>query len=285
MKQEEALVILLSRLTFDKITKIRIFHLIKNGIDWYMFLNICVKRKLICLAYKNLRDLELIQLLPMVIINNMQYHYECNRKQNQNFILAAESVISYFESNNILAVPINGIRLLKTIYNKEPGIRILSDIDFIASVKNQIQIHEYMQRSGYDIYLFNKQDTLFFENSNIKSSFYIKFEENNPYGKLRIDFDFNYSDSWIKLIKASTEPIYEFLYLCTNYYNESYNKMIPSGITTYNYVKLIDIHEYYHRYLASAEMSEIYVHASELNVQKEVSFTIKCLKGIYTDFI
>ena len=63
MKTEEALALLLARLSFDKLTKTRIFHLIKNHVDWYEILNICVKKKLICLVYKKLEDLNLIQFV------------------------------------------------------------------------------------------------------------------------------------------------------------------------------------------------------------------------------
>ena len=45
MTPEDALVLLLGRLTFDNLTKVRIFHIVKNGVDWYKFLNICVKTK------------------------------------------------------------------------------------------------------------------------------------------------------------------------------------------------------------------------------------------------
>lgn len=283
MKQEEALVILLSRLTFDKLTKIRIFHLIKNSIDWYMFLNICVKRKLICLVYKNLKDLDIIQLLPMVIINNMQYHYERNQEQNQKFVLAATPVISYFKANAILATPVKGIRFIDTIYRKAPGVRILNDIDFVASTKNQSQIHDYMHNSGYDTYLVNDQDVLCSTNSRIRSYFYIKFEEENPYGRLRIDFDYSYSDKWIKLIQSSKQPIYEFLYLCTVYYNEIYKKIDSNNIASYSYVKLIDIREFCCEYLSTYSIEDIYIHAHELNVKEQVLFTITCLKKFYTD--
>lgn len=282
MKPEEALVLLLGRLTFDKLTKTRIFHLVKNGIDWYEFLNICVKKKLICMVYKNLKDLKLIQLLPTIIINNMQYHYEQNQKQNQRFLQASTSVISYFKNNNILGIPVKGLRFLNTIYNKEPGIRILSDIDFIVSVKNQAQIHNYMKDSGYDIYLVNNQDFYCSTRSNVKSYFYINFEETNFYGSLRIDFNFSYSDNWIELIQSG-QPIYEFLYLCTSYYEDSYNKADSNNIVSYNYVKLIDIHEYCCKYLSSCSIDDVFVYADELSVCKQVLFTLTCLNNLYTD--
>lgn len=281
MKQEEALVLLLGRLSFDQLTKVRIFHLIKNGIDWYEFLNICIKKKLICLVYKNLVDLGLIQLLPMIIINNMQYHYEQNQEQNQKLLQASAPVISYFENNNILAIPVKGLRFLNTIYRKEPGVRILSDVDYIASASDRSIIHDFMKKSGYDVYLINNQDAFCSTDSSIQSFYYIKFEGENFYGKLRVDFDFKYPDDWIKLIQSSEQPVYEFLYLCNTYYYETYNKIELSNIGSYNYLKLIDIHEYCSEYLSAYSIGEILTYADEMNVREQALFTITCLNNLY----
>ena len=139
-------------------------------------------------------------------------------------------------------------------------------------------------KSGYNTYLINDRDVLFSTNSNIKSYFYIKFEGENFYGKLRIDIDFGYPDSWLQLIKTSAQPIYEFLYLCTSYYNESYNEIASHSVTSYNYAKLVDIYEYCRKHLTSYSIDQIYIHATDLNVHNEVLFTIKCLETIYADF-
>jgi len=283
MTPEDALVLLLGRLTFDNLTKVRIFNIVKNGVDWYKFLNICVKRKLICMVYKSLTDLEIIQLLPMIIINNMQYHYEQNQEQNRKFLKVSAPIISYFNNNDILAVPVKGIRFLNTIYSKELGVRILSDIDFIASSKNQSDIHCFMKQSGYNTYLVNNKDVFCSTNTNVKSYFYIKFDEKNSYGKLRIDFDFGYPDDLIQKVQSSEQPVYEFLYLCNSYYEETYNIINSKNIATYNYVKLIDIHEYYSKYLSAYAIKEIFHYADKINSRKQLMFILDCLEALYTD--
>lgn len=283
MKQEEALVLLLSRLDFDEATKVRIFHLIKNGVDWYEFLNICVKKKLICMVYSSLIHLQLIQLLPMIIINNMQYHYEQNLEQNQKFLQVATDIMSHFKKQKILIIPVKGLRFLKTIYNKEPAVRILNDIDFITSANNQLNIHEFMKNSGYHTYLINDRDAFCSTNSNIKSCFYIKFEESNPYGKLRIDFDFSCPDKWIEQIQRLNQPIYEFLYLCNSYYTEAYTNIKLNDIATYSYVKLVDIHEYYHQYLSSYSNINILDYADQMKIREQTLFTLTCINNIYKD--
>lgn len=284
MKTEEALALLLARLSFDKLTKTRIFHLIKNHVDWYEFLNICVKKKLICLVYKKLEDLNLIQLLPMMIINNMQYHYEQNQKQNERFMQASDPIISFFRQNNILSTPVKGLRFLNTLYSEEPGVRILNDIDFIASAKDQEKIHNYMINSEFKPYLVNNQDILCCDDEKIRSYFYINFNETSSFGKLRIDFDFSFTDKWIKLIQLGECPIYEFLYLCQTYYTESAAKTKIDDISTYDYIKLVDLREYHCRYLSLFSPEDILVYANKLGVQKALLFTGACLSNIYTDF-
>lgn len=284
MESEEVLLLLLGRLSFDNLTKTRIFHLLKKGIDWYEFLNICVRKKLICLAYKNLTELNLIQLLPMIVIDNMQYHYEQNLEQNKKFLQVSAPIISFLKSNSYLAEPVKGLKLLTSIYNKVPGVRILNDIDFIVSSIHQNDIHEFMIKSGFKPYLVNDQDVLCVGNKKVKSYFYINFEGKNPYGKLRVDFDFSYSDKWIKAIQLKKQHVYEFLYLCNEYYKVMADKIQPKNISTYDYSKLIDIHEYYIRYLKTLPKEDILTYANEMNVRKPALFTVACLKKIYTDF-
>lgn len=284
MKQEEALAILLGRLSFDNLTKVRIFHLVKNGIDWYEFLNICVKKKLICMAYKNLLELGLIQLLPMVVVSNMQYHYEQNKKQNQKYIAASLPIIRHIKSNNILATPVKGLHFLNTIYKKDFGVRILNDIDFIVSTSDQLKINDFMKKLGYNIYLINDSDAFCSTRFNNKSYFYIKLEETATYERLRMDFNYDYSDDWIRLMQSSEAHIYHFLYLCNSYYEEVFNKSEYNNITTYNYIKLIDIHEYFIKYLTMYSKEKIYSYADTLNIKKQVDFTIICLNRLYTNF-
>ncbi len=284
MKQEDLLTFLLGRLHFDKLTKVRIYHLIKNDIDWYEFLNICVRRKLICLAYKNLLNLNLIQLLPTIIVNNMQYHYKNNLEQNIAFIQAVDPVNFYFKQNDILAVPVKGLQFLHTIYKEDPGIRILSDIDFLASHTKKNDIHSFMQESGYQLYLINDSDAFYsVEDSNIQSCFYIKFENNNCYSRLRIDFDFNYPDFWIEKIRSFDNPIYTFMYLCKTYYINTYGKTEPYTLPQYNYEKLIDIHEYYIKFLSLMGIDTILDVANNLHIREEVLHTMSGLKDLYTD--
>lgn len=283
MKSEEALALLLGRLFFDDLTKVRIYHLIKNGLDWYEFLNICIRKKLICMVYKSLSDLGLIQLLPMIVINNMQYHYDRNQKQNEIFLEASEALIACFKQKNILAVPIKGLRFLTTIYSKSPAVRILNDIDFIASASNQYQINDLMLNSGYKPYLINDRDALCYSDSNRISSFYIKFEPSDPYGKLRIDFDYGCSDKWISDIVEEKSPIYEFLYLCCLYYEKMHNTSQIDDISSYNYIKLIDLHEYYYAYLLSFSSENILAYADAMNIHQQTVFTLNCLKRIYPD--
>lgn len=283
LKKEEALVLLLGRLHFDTFTKTRIFHIIKNGVDWYEFLNISVKTKTICLVYKSLIHLGLIQLLPAIVKNNMQYHYEQNCNQNTYFFQAITSISAFFEQNNILSTCVKGMRFLNTIYSKDPGVRILSDIDFLALDKDKISVHTYMQQLGFYTYLINDNDVFCEDNNPVKSYFYIKYEDEKIFDKLRIDFDFTYSHEFINAIKTSDNPLYEFMYLCENYYTCMKKKSMPSSIQQYDYMKLVDLHEYYIKYLSHIDIRELNNLATQLNFNAALQYTFQCLEKLYTD--
>lgn len=283
MRAEEALAVLLGRVNFDEFTKIRIYHIIKNGIDWYNFLNVCIRNKTVCLTYKSLQLLDLLPLLPTIIKNNMEYHYKYNCKQNNYFLKASEPIISYFEKNGIMATPVKGLRFLKTIYSGDPGVRILSDIDFIASNGDKSDIHTFMIQSGFKTYLINNTDSLCSINSSVKSYFFIKIENNEFQDKLRFDFDFSYTNDLINHIRESKNPLYEFLYLCQNYFLDMHLKSNPPSGEKYNYMKLIDLHEYYVKYLTNISINEINEISSRLHLNEEFEYTIKCLRKLYTD--
>lgn len=283
MTKEETFAVLLGRTHFDQFTKTRIYHILKSGIDWYSFLNICIINKTLCLVYRSLQILELLPLLPTIIKNNMEYHYKCNCKQNNYFLKASEPIISYFEQKRIMATPVKGLRFLKTIYSADCGVRILSDIDFIASDKDKSKIHSFMTESRFNTYLINNTDSLCSINSTVKSYFYIKIEKNEFQDKLRFDFDFSFADDLINQIRENQNPLYEFLFLCQNYFLDVHSKSNASANKKYNNIKLIDLHEYYLKYLKKISFKEINELSAHMQLKKELEYTIVCLKELYTD--
>lgn len=285
MKSEEALVILLGRLSFDSIIKTRIYHLIKKGVDWYEVLNICIRHKLICLVYKNLIELNLIQLLPMIVINNMHAHYIQNTYDNEKFLSESKHIIKYTKANNILATPVDGIHFIHTLYKNDPGVRIMSDIDYIASITVQDRIHNYMIDSGYKLYLINDEDAFCYFNKNIQKKFYIKTNNTSIYERLRVDFDFSLPDEWIRLIYQKEKPIYFFLYLCNSYYEKMNDKLNNNIYLEQKFTNLLEMYEYYKKYLNCYSYEQIISFANGWNLHKQVEFVLRVFDNYKNIFL
>lgn len=279
MTYEKALVILLSRLQFNELMKTRIFHIIKNGVDWYDFLNYCIKTNTVCLAYKNLVKLGIERLLPSTIKYNMRYHYEQNTIRNQYLMASLERIMQNMEERGIAIAPVKGAKFLYTIYKEDPGVRLLNDIDILAGASARDSIYEYMNENNFGSYLINDEDAFCFKHTNEDSHFYISFTEVGLHDDLRIDFDYSYSASFINTIRENN-CFYEFCYLCKSYYSAMKKKGLPDTVDQFDYIKLIDIYEYYKAYLACTTTTELKSEASVLQFSDELNYVLACFKRV-----
>lgn len=278
LKAELALVILLGRFQFDDSIKLRIYHIIKNGVDWYEFLNSCVKTNLICIAYKNLIRLGLLDLLPAIIRNNMHYHYKSNCIRNKLLFDEALKINEHFGKEKILAVPVKGIHLLDTVYKHDPGLRILNDIDYLALRADHEKIHSYMKEQGFSTYLINDQDAFCATHSTETSHFYVKHIKGEFCNDLRVDFDYSYPADLIGEI--GFDYICEFFYLCNIYFMSMQKKGKPNFVEQFNYTKLIDIYAYCKMFLYNMPLSDIQAKAAQKNCLEQVNYSFDCLEKI-----
>lgn len=278
MKVENALVILLGRLEFDELIKTRIFHIIKNGIDWYDFLNYCIRTNMVCLVYRNLVKLGIEKMLPATIKYNMRYHYEKNTLRNEYLLASLDKIQRELIEKDIVVVPIKGAKFLSSIYKDDIGVRLLNDIDILAEPSNKDIIHNYMKENGFKTYLVNNEDAFCFNGTDELSHFYISFTEVGLHDDLRIDIDYTYASFIQKIIEENY--IYEFCYLCKSYYSSIQSKALPNEVDRFEYIKLLDIYEYYKSYLVSMTKAELISAAIELHFSAELSYICECLEQL-----
>uniref|UniRef100_UPI0040563AA8 nucleotidyltransferase family protein n=1 Tax=Acetatifactor sp. TaxID=1872090 RepID=UPI0040563AA8 len=279
MKAEKALVILLGRFKFDELIITRIFHIIKNGIDWYDFLNYCIRTNMVCLVYKNMVMLGIDKLLPSTIKYNMRYHYEQNEIRNEFLIASLNKITRGLEEKGVLIVPIKGAKFLSTIYKEDPGVRLLSDIDILAEPSSKDTINKFMKENGFDSYLINNEDALCLGSMDEQCHFYISFTEVGLCDDLRIDFDYAYSASFIQKIREDNY-LYELCYLCKSYYASMKKKSFSADLDRFDYLKLVDIHRYYKSFLNDMNKVELNSAAAELHFAQELRYVLECLEQL-----
>lgn len=279
MKAEKALVILLGRFEFDELIKTRIFHIIKNGIDWYDFLNYCIRTNLVCLVYKNMLILGIDKLLPATIKYNMKYHYEQNTIRNEFIIASLDKITRGLMEKGISIVPIKGAKFLSTIYKEDPGVRLLNDIDILAEPSSKDTIYKFMKENGFASYLINNEDAFCLVGTEEQCHFYISFTEVGLRDDLRIDFDYAYSASFIRKIKEDNY-LYELCYLCRSYYESMQKKGFSSDLDQFDYMKLVDIQRYCKSYLTALNKEELKSAAIELHFAEELRYVLDCLEQL-----
>lgn len=279
VKAEKALVILLGRFEFDEVIKTRIFHIIKNGIDWYDFLNYCIRTNMVCLVYKNMVMLGIDKLLPATIKYNMRYHYEQNAIRNEFLIASLNKITQGLDKKGISVVPIKGAKFLSTIYKEDPGVRLLNDIDILAEPSSKDAICKYMKENGFSSYLINNEDAFCLDGMDEQCHFYISFTEVGLRDDLRIDFDYAYSASIIQKIKEDNY-MYELCYLCKSYCTSIKKKGFSADLDRFDYMKLVDIHRYYKAHLAAMSEMELKSAATELHFGEELSYILECLEQL-----
>lgn len=279
LKGEKALVILLGRFEFDEIVKIRIFHIIKNGVDWYDFLNYSVRTNTVCLVYANMVKLGIEKLLPATIKSNMKYHYIQNTVRNQHLLVSLEKIIQGLAEKDITVVPIKGAKFLYTIYKDDLGVRLLNDIDLLAEHSSKDAIYEYMKENGFCSYLVNNKDAFCSNGADEECHFYISITKVGLHDDLRIDFDYTYPAIFIKGIKENNH-LYEFCYLCKLYYSSMKKEAFPYTVDQFNYIKLVDIYEYHKSYLSNLTWVELKSVAKELNFVKELNYVLACFEQL-----
>lgn len=278
MQAEKALVILLGRFDFDELIKTRVFHIIKNGIDWYDFLNYCIRTNMVCLVYKNMIKLGIEKMLPATIKYNMRYHYEQNTLRNEYLLASLDKIIRGLAEKGISIVPIKGVKLLSTIYKEDIGVRILNDIDILAEPSNKDTIYKFMKENGFRSYLINNEDAFCLNGTDEKCHFYISFTEVGLHDDLRIDFDYDNASFIQKIMEGNS--LYEFCFLCKSYYSTMRKKALPNEVDQFDYVKLIDMYGYYKSYLAGMCEVELKSAAVDLYFTDELSYVLSCFEQL-----
>lgn len=277
MEHEQALVLLLGRLHFDELSRTRIFHIIKNGVDWYAFLNYCIKSNMVCLVYRNMINLGIERLLPAIVMNNMKYHYEQNTARNKKLIKCYEKIVKDLAENDIHVLPSKGIRFLTTIYRNDPGIRLLNDIDIFALPSDKESVHNYMEATGFETYLINDKDAFCSPAAGENSRFYIFFTEEGGHDDIRVDIDYTCPEHLFAELSKDGNHLSEFCILCNIYSTAMCAATDFSTLKQSNYIRLVDLAEYYRVFLSSISKSELLDFASKLNMHLDVSYIVDFL--------
>ena len=260
----------LIELLFDK--KITFFPTIDNEKFWNALVKISSSQIIIPAVFFKLKERDLLGKIPNELNKYLHNIYSFNEKRNK--VLVDELTLIEYElnRNNIDFVFLKGSYLLRTVYSKNIGIRMMHDIDILLEIK-QIQtakkifskLNYYYNQLDYKFLaskkhiprLINKNKNIgvelhfkltdgnknFFDDENLlKNKFKSHLSLKNNLNHLILNSELN--DSGALLGKIFLRSIYDFYNLNNgNHFNFQKNFYSKVFYNKLYYLKVINIKE------------------------------------------
>ncbi|MAV13578.1 MAG: hypothetical protein CMC28_01145 [Flavobacteriaceae bacterium] len=126
----------LIQLLFDK--KITFFPNIDNEEFWNTLVKLSSAQIIVPAVFFKLKQRDLLDKIPNELNQYLQNIYSLNESRNKVLVDELTFIENELNINNIDFVFLKGSYLLRTIYSKNIGIRMMHDIDILIE-KNQIQ--------------------------------------------------------------------------------------------------------------------------------------------------
>ncbi len=122
-------------LLFDK--HISFIPNLDNNFFWENLVKIGSNQVIIPAIYFKLKERNLLNKIPLELKKYLNEIYTFNNERNKNILIEINKIEKELKKNKIDFVFLKGSSLLKTIYKKNIGIRMMHDIDILIK-KNQI---------------------------------------------------------------------------------------------------------------------------------------------------
>jgi len=121
----------------------------RKQIDWNKFVWICSNNLVLQTVYVKFKTHGLLELLPSDLVFHLEEIYKLNLNQNMQILNQIDEISQIFETKNIQPVYLKGAgNLIDNLY-KNPGERILSDIDLLVREDQFTIAVECLESIGY----------------------------------------------------------------------------------------------------------------------------------------
>ena len=296
MSKELALVILLSYSYFDKCSIRRIEHLLKSGVDWFQVFNLAVQKETAYLAYRALKKLHYLHLLPGTLRSFWAVSYEGNIRRNQQLVEEKTKILAELQKREIPAYPIKGIALLESVY-EDIGVRYLGDIDFLVPPQYCTAICKTIKQLQLEpLYINDADPYLYSHNAQGCHSLFCTKSLACPHdADFCYDFTFTLfnSEDFLQyiterldiLVSATAFHAVHILLLCIYYYRTMERAGFPTDLEDENLIKLIDIYTYISHYWGDEVKYEFEKASDRFHLDHIISYTMDRIKGFQTEDI
>ncbi len=307
LRKEEQLLLYASRYTISDDTNLKIKSFLDKEIDWYYFMEIALKNKVLPLVWHNLKNngFRKDDFVPYRLQQVFDFHYFGTGIRNKVYYSEMEKIIDALNSNGIIASRLKGAYLLPEIY-REFSVRTINDLDLMIYHSDIPEVKKIMRDLGYIEGDYNDENKSIVPSDRHKRVLWAtQMNTIHPLKKLSdsefvkyFEFDFSFSLGFDLKIDPVSEmldsadrsnkfgdlkPAHFFIHQCCHHYKEATNVAWMMFNSDINLIKFCDTREYILNRMDDNSFLEAIDFAKRHGYEKAVYFVLFYLKSIYND--
>ena len=302
LSDEQNLLLLATRLTFDTTTVDALQSISSKNINWPEFIKYASYHRVLTLAWANLQKYAPNCKMPRYIRDILRCTYSALKTRNRVLLTELEHVQKKLQNADIPYLPVKGAVLLPLLY-KDLGLRYTGDYDFLVHKEDVEKIRVEMNSLGYYEGFFNYQNGLIEAPSRATTVQwrllgshmlpFRKYLEHESVDHCKLDFRFAFDDPFDEApVRAMVDayartgcldPAHVFIHLCVHFYAEAHFEVARELGKDINMIKLCDIREFYLQSMQGYDVSVLFRFMAKYNLVKQVVFTLCILNIVYAD--
>lgn len=309
LNKEQRLLILASRINLTMSEQNEIQSIIEDGINIDYFIGLCNRHKVLNLVSQKIIANDKKNNIPAnykQIIDNL---YHCNKQRNMLLFKELQFILSIFDENNLVTVPLKGTVLIPEVY-RDYGVRAIGDFDFLIPIDIKDKVIETVKKIGYTPGNYDWL-TREIKNAPRKAELMWKMYNGNlfPCVKksddvfvrfIKLDFSYdvdlkrNYRTSGMllrgteqgSLIDVPTRRLSQYdmiIHIALHLYKEATNAEFINMHKDLNLIKFVDLREYFLHVANNITITDLINRVHETETHEAMYFAFYYLHLIFTD--
>lgn len=302
LTNEQQLLVLTSKLTFNNDDYDKIKELAMSNINWFDFFKLALYHKVENLTWVNLNTIIPNIKIPKHLNEVLQFIYLSTKQQNELYQKETTRIINLLRENHITCIPVKGANLIPNLY-KDFGLRHMSDIDLIVKYENNKTIEKVMEQDGYLKGDYDRKGNIITPVSRLNDvKWKMSMSNMYPFRKLynseilkciKIDFRYSLDDSlnqdavneMIDTYESNSNIDESFLltHLCTHFFDEAKHTVSVVRGKDLNLIKLCDIREFVLKHKNQNLLEKAIKFSTKHNLREQIYYTMYFLDKVYCD--
>ncbi|MDD5477768.1 MAG: nucleotidyltransferase family protein [Candidatus Omnitrophica bacterium] len=146
---EHKLILLCTRLKINEPNRNEILGLLNGPLNWNRIREFSVRQEILPFLYYNLNRLNLQDSIPQEMFAIMKNYHYSNLVRNSMLEKEAALILKSANSAGITIMPFKGFSLIQTIYQSNPELRIMVDVDILVKETEFPKIKNILTQTGY----------------------------------------------------------------------------------------------------------------------------------------